>query len=287
MIETILGALILIYGTVYALLLLRAAWKDRAGAAEEPGAFWKLSVCEAAVYFFTTMGVPDFILNTMVFQKCRWVDDRRLPGTWVAAAVFPSALIAFSYLCRGTGGLDMATTLLCAAAIAAGSLTGARVMTALPAAAIRKIMAIAMLASMGAMVLKLVVSSGAAGTGGALAPWQLCIALPVIFGLGFLNMFGVPMKPPAIALLLLMGLSPINTLTLMLVMGVVSPMVGGIRVLRSALYQKKIALAAVSFGALGALAGTAFTVTLPAGILTAVLLVIMALTSVSMLRKST
>ena len=35
----------------------------------------------------------------------------------------------------------------------------------------------------------------------------------------------------------------------------------------------------------GALAGTAFTVTLPAGVLTAVLLVIMAFTSVSMLRK--
>ena len=93
------------------------------------------------------------------------------------------------------------------------------------------------------------------------------------------------MKPPAIALLLLMGLSPINTLTLMLVMGVVSPMAGGIRVLRSALYQKKIVLAAVSFGALGARAGPAFTVTLPAGGLTAVLLVIMAFTSVSMLRK--
>ncbi len=156
------------------------------------------------------------------------MDDRRLPGTLVAAAVFPSALIAFSYLCRGTGGLDMTTTLLCAAAIAAGSLMGARVMTALSAEVIRKIMAIAMLASMGAMVLKLVVSSGAAGTGTALAPWQMCIALPAVFGLGFLNMFGVPMKPPAIALLLLMGLSPINTLTLMLVMGVVSPMAGGI-----------------------------------------------------------
>lgn len=66
----------------------------------------------------------------------------------------------------------MTTTLLCAAAIAAGSLMGARVMTALPAEVIRKIMAIAMLASMGAMVLKLVVSSGTAGTGtgaGALA----------------------------------------------------------------------------------------------------------------------
>ena len=92
MIETVLGVLIILYGTVYALFLLRAVWKDRANAAEEPGTFWKVSVCEAVVYFFTTMGVPDFILNTTVFQKCRWVDDRRLPGTLVAAAVFPSCV---------------------------------------------------------------------------------------------------------------------------------------------------------------------------------------------------
>ena len=40
MIETVLGVLIILYGTVYALFLLRAVWKDRANAAEEPGTFW-------------------------------------------------------------------------------------------------------------------------------------------------------------------------------------------------------------------------------------------------------
>ncbi len=34
MIETVLGVLIILYGTVYALFLLRAVWKDRANAAE-------------------------------------------------------------------------------------------------------------------------------------------------------------------------------------------------------------------------------------------------------------
>ncbi len=71
----------------------------------------------------------------------------------------------------------------------------------------------------------------------------------------------------------------------MLVMGVVSPMAGGSGCCAARCIKREIVLAAVSFGALGALAGTAFTVTLPAGVLTAVLLVIMAFTSVSMLRK--
>ena len=81
------------------------------------------------------------------------------------------------------------------------------------------------------------------------------------------------------SLAMIVGLIP-----LMLAMGVASPMAGGIRVLRSGLYQKKIALAAVSFGTLGALVGTAFTVSLDATTLSVILLVIMAITAVTMLR---
>ena len=282
-VQRILGAVILLYGAGYALCLCVRAWREKDAVRREEGAFWKISLCEGFVYFVTTMGVPDFILNTLLFRKFSWVRDRYLPGTLVATAVFPSALIAFSYL-RGGEPLGSATLFSCMAAIAAGSFAGARVMTSLSGETIRKIMGVAMLLSMGALVLKMAVSAGAVGTAAALLPWQLCIALPVIFLLGFINMFGVPMKPPAIALFLLLGMSPMSTLTLMLVLGVVSPMVGGIRVMRSGLYQQKIALSGVSFGLLGALAGAAFTVSLDATVLGVILLLIMALTAASMLR---
>ncbi len=282
-VQRVLGMVILVYGLGYALCLCIQAWKKKEAMREEKGAFWKISLCEAIVYFFTTMGVPDFILNTLLFRKFSWVRDQYLPGTLVATAVFPSALIAFSYLRNGEP-LGFATLFLCMAAIAAGSFAGARVMTSLSGETIRKIMGIAMLLSMGALVLKMVVSAGTVGTASSLTPWQLGIALPVVFFLGFINMFGVPMKPPAIALFLLLGMSPMSTLTLMLVLGVISPMVGGIRVVRSGMYQQKIALSGISFGLLGALLGTAFTVTLDATALGVILLIIMALTAVSMLR---
>lgn len=281
--QKILAAAILVYGAVYALCLCRSAWKNRCGVQAEKGRFWQLSLGEAVVFFFTTMGFPDFILNTLLFQKCGWVEDKRLPGTLVASSVFAGAVIAFSYL-RGGETLSLATLLLCMAAIAAGSLTGARVMTNLDGKTIRKIMGVAILCSMGALIFKMIVSAGAVGTATGLMPWQLCVALPIVFFFGFINMFGVPMKPPSVALFLLLGMSPMSTLTLMLAMGVASPMAGGIRVLRSGLYQKKIALAAVSFGTLGALVGTAFTVSLDATTLSVILLVIMAITAVTMLR---
>ena len=89
MIETVLGVLIILYGTVYALFLLRAVWKDRANAAEEPGTFWKVSVCEAVVYFFTTMGVPDFILNTTVFQSAAGWTTGGCRERWWLRRCFP------------------------------------------------------------------------------------------------------------------------------------------------------------------------------------------------------
>lgn len=281
--QHILAAAMLIYGMGYGCLLLWKVWKNWTQVQKEQGAFWKLSVCEAIVFFFTTMGFPDFVLNTLAFRKCGWVDDKRLPGTLVVCSVLPGALIAFTYL-RGKEALDMMTMLLCMAAIASGSFIGARVVSKLDGKTIRLIMGVTMIFSMAALVLKLILSAGAVGTANGLTALQLCIALPLVFCFGFINMFGVPLKPPAIALFLLMGLSPMNTLTLVLAMAVVSPMAGGIQVLRSGLYHGKIALAAISFGVVGALLGTAFTVTLDATILTVILLIIMAFTVVSVLK---
>ena len=96
--------------------------KLETGKSHERGAFWQLSICEAVVFFFMTMGFPDFVLNTLAFRKCGWVDDKRLPGTLVVCSVLPGAIIAFVYL-WGKDAIDMTTMLLCMAAIAFGSFT--------------------------------------------------------------------------------------------------------------------------------------------------------------------
>lgn len=274
---------ILLLGALYGAALLRTAWKKKAQVKEEPGRFWQHGSCQGIVYFFTTMGFPDFLLNTALLRKLGWVEDRCLPGTLVASSLVPGAVIAYVYLQSGAM-LDMKLLLSCVAAIALGSFLGARVVTQLRGETIRTIMGAAMLFSMAALLLKMAISSGAAGTATALSSVQLAIALPIVCFFGFINMFGVPMKPPAIALFLLLGLSPMATLTLVMAMGIASPLAGGVRVLRSGLYGKKSALAALSFGTAGVLLGAAFTITLDAAVLTAILLFIMAATALSMLR---
>lgn len=282
-IQSIVAFAILLLGVVYGMVLLAAARREKDAVRREPGAFWQHGLCQGIVYFFTTMGFPDFLLNTALLRKLEWVEDRLLPGTLVTCSLVPGSVIAFVYLQNGTA-IDLLLLFSCMGAIALGSFTGARVVTQLRGETIRTIMGAAMLFSMAALLLKMAISSGAAGTATALSLMQLAIALPIVFFFGFINMFGVPMKPPAIALFLLLGLSPMATLTLVMAMGIASPLAGGVRVLRSELYGKKSALAALSFGTAGVLLGAAFTITLDAAVLTAILLLIMAATALSMLR---
>ena len=143
--QKILAWAMLAYGIVYALVLCRDIFRRRAEMGEEKGTFGALAVSQAVVYFFTTMGFPDFILNTLLFQKCGWVADKRLPSTLVASCVLPATVISFSYLSGGEA-LDAATVILCMLAVAAGSFCGARVMARLDGKTIRLIMGIAMIA---------------------------------------------------------------------------------------------------------------------------------------------
>ena len=145
--QQVIALLFLIYAVGYAFCICVRAWRERTLIKKEPGRFWQISLGETAVYFLTTMGFPDFILNTLLLCRCGWVEDKRLPGTLVAASVLPGALIACIYLWGGNT-LHLPTLLLSMAAIAAGSTTGARIVNALNGKTIRRIMGIAILFSM-------------------------------------------------------------------------------------------------------------------------------------------
>lgn len=282
---TVLAGLILAGGIGYAVYLCYLAWKDKDGVRAEKGKFWQIAAAEGVISFFSTMGFSEFLLNTLLLRKMRWVDDRILPGTLVAACILPNALIAFMYLLNGDS-VDALSLLLCIAAISMGSFMGARVATSLSGEWIRLVVGIAMLVSAAALVVKMVLSAGAVNGDADFTVIKLCIALPVIFCLGFINMFGVPMKPATTALFLLLGLNPMSALTLMICMGIAAPLTGGMRVIRSGNYSRKVVLAAIFFGMIGALIGTRFTVSLNATVLSVILIVMMLVAAVSMLRPA-
>lgn len=284
MAHQIIAWLLLGLGLVFGAVLLRRGWREREALRQERGRMWLLCALEVPIYFLATLGISDFLLHTLLLRRGRLTADENLPGTLIAAGLTPGAVIAFALL-QGENPVELPTLLLCCAGIAGGSVLGARFVRRLDGGKIRRIMAVALIASMAVLILKLILSAGASGAATGLSPWFL--ALAVVFSLfwGAVNMVGVPMKAAGTAFFLLLGMSPLSTLTLVLVMGCLGPMSGSVEVIRGGRYHRKTVCAAVIFGSLGAVLGCLFTVAISPLALNVLLLAVMLVAIVTMLRK--
>lgn len=280
----ITGVVFLLCGLAYAFVLGRELVKNREALRSAPGDLRLLAPLEAVVFFLCTLGVSDFLLNTLLIKRLRLSDDRSLPSCLIAATIVPGALIAFRYLLAEdtADALTLALFMLC---LAAGAALGGRAVSRLDGATLKRIMGYALLVSMAALIVKMIVSAGATGTAVGLRGAKLAVLCVGCLGIGFLNMMGVPCKPIAAALLLLLGLSPVATLTLTLVLGVIIPVTGGVSIVKAGLYNRKLVLAAMTAGSLAALLGVMLAISMDPLLLNILLILVMLVAVVSIFKK--
>ena len=181
--------------------------------------------------------------------------------------------------------LFMATLIPCCAAITAGSAAGAKFVRGLDGSKVRRFMTIALIFSLAALLVRIGLSRGVSGTAVGLSGIRLVLAVVLSFAAGVVNMMGVPMKPANTAVFLLLGLSPLSTLTMVLVMASIGPVGGALQVIRGGAYHQKLACAAALCGSAGAVVGSLLAVSLSAGLLNALLILVMIIAIVSMVRK--
>lgn len=283
--QGILGYVFLALGAVWAAVLLTGILKRRQEAASEPGKpLPVMLVTEAVVYFLATMGISDFLMNTIVFNRCKSGDTELLPGTVNLSTIVPGTVIAFTYL-RSAEPIETVTLLICTACMLAGTVFCALFLTGIDGKRLKKIIGIALVFSMLALIVKMIVSAGTTGSAAELSGVRLVIAVVVSLACGVLNMMGVPCKPTLTALFLLLGLSPMCTLTLVLVMCGLSPVVGGVKFLKNGKYHKRTVLSALVAGTVTAVFGCLVMITLPALALNIVLLCVMLIAIISMFKK--
>ena len=283
--QGILGYTFLVLGVVWAAVLLTAVLKQRQRLADEPGKpLPVMFITEAAVYFLATMGISDFLMNTIVFNRYKSGDTELLPGTVNLCAIVPGTVIAFTYL-QTAEPIEAATLIICTACMLAGTVFSAVFLTGIDGKKLKKIIGTALVFSMCALIVKMIVSAGTTGSASGISGVRLIIAVVVSLICGALNMMGVPCKPTLTALFLLLGLSPMCTLTLVLVMCGLSPIVGGVKFVRSGKYHKKTVLAATITGTVTAVVGCLVMISLPALALNIVLLCVMLIAIISMFKK--
>ena len=282
-VQKTIGAVLLCCGLLLGAAILWRSIREREAFRAEKGNFALLGIMEIAVYFCATLGISDFLLNTIPYRQMRLAEDKKLPGTLIAAGLVPGSVIAFSLL-QVDNPVELPTLILCSASIAAGCVLGARLVGRIDGSKIRRVLGIALIGSLIALSVKIIVSSGATGTAVGLTPAQLAIAVPFSIFWGAVNMLGVPGKPAGTAFFLIMGMSPLSTITLVLVMGCIGPMSGSIHVVRGGNYHRKLCSAAVIFGSVGAILGTLFAISINATLLNILLLAVMLIAIFSMFR---
>ena len=268
-IQTIIGAVFLLCGLVYAAVLGRELVTNRDALRRAPGDLKLLSVLEFIIFFVCTIGVSDFLLNTLAVKKLKLADDKGLPACLIASTIVPGSLIAFSYL-KAESSVDALTLVVFMACLACGALAGGRAVTRMDGATIKKVMGIALLVSMAALIVKMILSVGTTGSQIGLRGARLVIMGIACIGIGFINMAGVPCKPVAAALL---------------VLGAVIPMSGGAAIVRAGLYNRKMVLAAMTAGSAAAVLGVMLAISLNQLILNILLLIVMLIAVISIFRK--
>ena len=244
-----------------------------------------LAPMEALIYFFGAAGISDFLMNTLMIKRLKLMEDDYLPGTLVANCLVPCSIFSFSLLRKGDS-VDTLTLLSCAVAIAIGSYMGSRLVNKIDGAKIKKVMLFALIVSFVILVIKMIISEGVSGTASSLGGAKLIFAVVCCFVTGLINMFGIPMKPTWTALFLILGLSPISTLTMVQSVGYFGPLSGGFNIIRSGKYHQKTALCAAVFGTIGAIIGVTVALSISSGMLNIILLLVMALAIFSMAKPS-
>ena len=282
-VQRAIGFFLLVVGIGYGIAILVSARRNKAAFAAEHGRFSILAFLEMLVYFCATLGISDFLLNTLIFRHLRLADDKKLPGTLCASCLMPGAVIA-CFLLQADNPVELRTLIPCSVAITVGSLTGSRFVSGLDGQKVKKALGYALIASMAALIIRIIVSQGTPGTLTGLSGGRFVFAVIFSFFWGAINMLGVPMKPAGTAMFLLLGVSPLSTLTLVLVMCAIGPFGGGIPVLKLGNYSRKLTCAAVIFGSLGAILGSIFTLSLSAMLLNIILLGVMLIAVISIFR---
>ena len=282
--QRFIGTVLLAYGIVFGAMLIRRALYDRKAVEAESGRFSLLSLLEVGVCFLVTLGISDYLLNTLVSHRFAPMETKKLPGTLVVAGMLPAAIIAF-FLLKVDDPISLSTLIPCAISIVCGALFGVRIVTGLDSERVRKYMAIALIVSLGALVFRIILTRGAAGTATSLSIPKLIIAVVVAFFWGAVNMLGVPMKPAGTALFLLLGLSPLSTLTLVLVLACISVLGGSIPMMRSGLYHQKLSCASAVGGSIGAVLGSLFAISLHPTLLNIILMIVMVVAIRTLVKK--
>ena len=221
--------------------------------ANEPGNPAGLGLASASIFFCSALGMSDFALSTVLYRKMRWVEDKLLPGTLNAQSVIPVSTMALSFIQNVK--VDFLTLILCILSQVIGAYFGPRLVVRLSARAIRLCIGTGLIAATLFILAGKFHLAPAGGAAMGLTGIKLAIACFAMFSFGALNNIVIGCFAPTMVTIYALVMNPAAAYTIMMFASAFSVTICSMQFIRYGSYSRKITLAAVTAGVIGALIG--------------------------------
>ena len=239
--------------------------------------------------FFDTLGIGSFAPTTLLFKVFKFLDtDKKIPGTLNVAHTIPVILEAVLFL---TGVKVEGITLfsMIAAAIA-GALVGARIVNKLPEKKIQLVMGVCLIVTaflMASGQLGWLKALGAGNEAVGLTGIKLIIGVVGNFILGALMMAGVGLYAPCMAMVYMLGLSPLVAFPIMMGSCAGLMAIGSPEFIRAGNYSRIGSIVITIGGVIGVTIAYTLVKSMPLAVLTWVIIGVVIITGISMIRQGT
>lgn len=239
--------------------------------------------------FFDTLGIGSFAPTTLLFKVTKYLEtDKKIPGTLNVAHTIPVIMEAVLFL---TGVKVEGITLfsMIAAAIA-GALVGARIVNKLPEKKIQLVMGVCLIVTaflMASGQLGWLKALGAGNEAVGLTGIKLIIGVVGNFILGALMMAGVGLYAPCMAMVYMLGLSPLVAFPIMMGSCAGLMAIGSPEFIKAGNYSRIGSIVITIGGVIGVTIAYTLVKSMPLAVLTWVIIGVVIITGISMIRQGT
>jgi uncharacterized membrane protein YfcA len=273
-----LQAILAVSAVVFGAIFLRDVHRKRKGFSKAP---WPpLLGIGFLTDFLDTLGIGSFAVTTAFYKFFKLVDDRVIPGTLNVGHALPTITEALIFIMV----VEVAPATLLSIMIAAtlGAVLGAGVVAKMPVNKIRLGLGAALLLVVVAMLAGMLKLMPSGGDAIGLVGWKLPFAVAVAFCLGALQTIGIGLYAPCMALVSILGMSPLAAFPIMMGSCALLMPWCSIRFVRTSAYDPKASFGLTAFGIIGVLIAAFIVKSLPLDILRWVVVVVILYTSVVM-----
>ncbi|GCF94989.1 UPF0721 transmembrane protein [Enterococcus florum] len=238
--------------------------------------------------FFDTLGIGAFAPTTLLVKVTKQLDDdRKLPGTLNVSHAMSCLLEALIFIT--VVNVEPLTLFLLVASATAGSWLGSKFVTGLPEKKVQFVMGCALIVTAVLMALKQsgminILGEGNVATG--LTGIKLMIGIVGNFALGALMTMGVGLYAPCMAMVYMLGLSPLVAFPIMSASCAALMPVASINFIKTGEYARKLSFGITIGGIIGVIIAAKFVTGLDITVLTWIVIVVIIYTGFTYLQKS-